>query len=373
MSPVRLLFVSHSFLREDARPEDLGGMERAAHEWARALRSRPGVQLEVLGLRTRRRFRPWVAPWFLAVLAATLGRRIRRLHPDVVLFSSATTALVTLFLEHRRGNGAPRLAAVAHGNDVVRNVALYRRIVRRALVERCDVVFPVSRATARACVELGVPPGRIRVVPNGVARDRFPGELARRTGEPRGFPSDGTHRLLSVGRLVRRKGYAWFAGAVLPRLSRGVEWVLAGSGPERGRVLRAAQAARVGGRLVLAGSVPEGALPGLYGSADLVVMPNLSVPGEIEGFGLVALEAAAAGVPVVASDLEGLQDAVVPGVTGLRVPPGDAPAFASAVSSLLEDPAERWRLGTRARDHVLKHCTWARVADRLLEALANGT
>jgi phosphatidylinositol alpha-1,6-mannosyltransferase len=106
-----------------------------------------------------------------------------------------------------------------------------------------------------------------------------------------------------------------------------------------------------------------------YNTADLLVMPNIPVPGDAEGFGLVALEAASAGLPVVASDLEGIPDAVVQNDTGILVPPGNASAWVSTLTNLLGNQSARHRIRERAPDVVRERFSWDQRSQQILDAL----
>jgi phosphatidylinositol alpha-1,6-mannosyltransferase len=98
-------------------------------------------------------------------------------------------------------------------------------------------------------------------------------------------------------------------------------------------------------------------------------MPSRSDPPDVEGFGIVFLEAAATERPVVAARAGGIPDAVAHGITGMLVPAGDATALGTELASLLGDPARRAELGRRGRERVLAEFTWDRVVERTLAAL----
>ena len=145
--------------------------------------------------------------------------------------------------------------------------------------------------------------------------------------------------------------------------------VIGGSGPHRDAI--EAAAARLPTSAVrLLGQVSDETRADLHGGADLYLMPNRPVAGDAEGFGLVGAQAAHAGLPVVATALEGVTDAVVDGVTGRLVPPSDPGAVAEAVVALLADPAERARLAASARVEAPRRFSWDSVGDRYAAALA---
>ena len=139
--------------------------------------------------------------------------------------------------------------------------------------------------------------------------------------------------VVTLGRVVPRKGAAWFAGNVLATLPHNMVYVVAGTGPDTGRVLRAAATAGALPRLLMAGLVDNEQREWLLRGCDVFVQPNVSVPGDVEGFGSVVVEAALRGTPVVASGIEGIRDAVIDGVTGFLLPAGDATAWSDWLSA----------------------------------------
>jgi phosphatidyl-myo-inositol dimannoside synthase len=155
--------------------------------------------------------------------------------------------------------------------------------------------------------------------------------------------------LATLGRLVRRKGSRWFVEAVLPLLPDHVHYIVAGSGPELEPIRKAARAAGVAARVHLLGAVDDELREAVLQGADVFVQPNIAVPGDMEGFGLVTIEAALRGTPVVAAALEGILDAVVDGETGILLPPQEAQAWADRIRALCTDRGARDALGQTYR------------------------
>jgi glycosyltransferase involved in cell wall biosynthesis len=203
---------------------------------------------------------------------------------------------------------------------------------------------------------LGVDPRRVSVVPCGVDTDAFTpdGPAAPRTDIP---------RLLVIGRLVARKGL----GDVLAALVRlpGAELVVVGgpgadelaTDPAAGEVRDQASELGVADRVRLVGRADRGEVAGWIRSADVVVCAPWYEP-----FGIVPLEAMACGVPVVGTAVGGLMDTVVPGRTGLLVPPRCPDQLAAALGRLLGDPDRRARMGAAGRARVVAAYDWREVA-----------
>ncbi|GAA4901520.1 glycosyltransferase involved in cell wall biosynthesis [Stackebrandtia albiflava] len=210
---------------------------------------------------------------------------------------------------------------------------------------------------------MDVPPERVRVIPCGVDVDLFgpDGPTA---------PRRSRHRVVTVGRLVPRKGFADVIAA-MPHLP-GAELIVAGGSAtgetdaETARLRRVARDLGVADRVTLPGPVDRADMPALLRSADVVVCAPWYEP-----FGIVPLEAMACGRPVVASAVGGLLDTVSDGVTGLHVPPRDPEAVAAAVAELLHDPDRADKYGDAARRRAVEGYTWDGVAERTLAVYAD--
>ncbi|BAN69957.1 glycosyltransferase family 4 protein [endosymbiont of unidentified scaly snail isolate Monju] len=339
-------------------PPLLGGMERlnwhVADELARhgtvtvvapegsAARAPTGVVVHEVPGRPLWRF-------LLGALVSGI-RQARGLRPDVVLAGSGLTAPLAWMTARLSG---ARAAVYVHGLDVVARHWLYR-LLWIPFLRRMDRVIANSRATAALAEAAGVAPMRIEIIPPGVtlpeaitAEER---ETARRTFRQCHDLGDGP-LLLSVGRLTTRKGMLEFVRDVFPEIVRQVpEAQLAIIGGEPAQALYAgvqsveqirsvAEKAGVAGKVRFLGEFTEWErLREAYLAADVHVFPVRSIPGDPEGFGMVAVEAAAHGLPTVAYATGGVVDAVADGVSGWLVPPGDTDAFAAAVVDNLEAP-----------------------------------
>ena len=175
--------------------------------------------------------------------------------------------------------------------------------------------------------------------------------------------------MVTVGRQVRRKGFAWFIENVMPKLPDRVVLWLAGDGPERENIEAAIERADVQQRVRCLGKVSEEELVELYRRGKLFVMPNIVVPGDMEGFGIVMLEAGACGLPTLAADLEGIRDVIDEGVNGWFAPTEDAKAFAARIQSLLDDPDGLREASERTAEYVTTTFRWDSTAERYLDAL----
>ena len=249
---------------------------------------------------------------------------------------------------------------------------IFRKRGEARVIRAADRIIAPTETERGQLVDLyGADAGSIHVVPPGVDLDRFsPGdaESARLR-----FGFDGDPTIVFVGRLQPFKGtdVAVHALAHLRRMVPDARLVIVGGDSPRGsrgermRLRLAARRLGVADRVRFLEPVPHRELPDLYRAADVVVVPSAS-----ESFGLVALEAAACGTPVVASAVGGLRLTVRDAETGYLVGERDAAAFAAALSRVLADPSARERLGANAI-RLARRFPWSRTSDGILEAYAS--
>jgi phosphatidyl-myo-inositol dimannoside synthase len=358
-------------------PPRVGGVQQYIHNLVRCL---PSDRVAVLAPRwagwrqfdSAQSFRvhrfPTTTLWPTREIGARTRSLIREVGAEVVLFGHGfPLALLGPDLERR---GTPYLVAT-HGVEYwAARIPGARALLRRA-TRSASRVLAVSRYTARA-IRTAVPPDvPISVLSPGVDTERFRPEVDGASVRRRHGLAD--RRVVAcVSRLVRRKGQDVLIRA-LPAIRRRVPdacLLVVGGGPDRGRLESLASAAP-GGTVVFAGEVLDEELPAYHAAADVFAMPCRSrVAGlEVEGFGMVFLEAAATGRAVVAGDSGGAAEAVVDGDTGLVVDGRHPGAVAEAVATLLADPVQAAAMGKAGRARVEGSFGWPGLTERLARHL----
>ena len=260
------------------------------------------------------------------------------------------------------------LVAVVHGEEVAGNSgsAVGRALIRLSYA-RARRVICVSHNTARLVAGLGVAERRIAVVLNGTDPEasRLPRRVSPRV---KSAMSDGVPVILSVTRLEDRKGVDKVIEAMPRVLARFPEarYVVVGGGPDEWRVQELARNSPARDSITLLGRLSDEEVRACYSGCDVFALPSRAgdAHGEVEGFGLVFLEAGAFSKPVVGGRSGGQTDAVEDGVSGLLVDPTDADQVADAIIRLLADPAEARRMGANGMRRVEDELNWDRVARR---------
>lgn len=345
-------------------PHAAGASERAVESGIKVHRFRYGTDLQETiayngtlhdALRSS-----WAARWrFLHFLAAewrATRRLARELRPDAVhvhwWFPNGLAAAWPL-----RPAGARRVVITAHGTDVflLRKMAWLRPLARRVF-RAADAVAAVSGALAADVRSLGVPVVHVIPMPlDWVVHGGPAGEAGTR---------DAGH-MLFVGRLSAQKGATYLVEALARlRASRPeVRLTIVGDGPERPALQAQAAALAVAGSVDFVGTRSPTEVAALYRRATVLAIPaTTGRGGEREGFGLVAVEAMLASLPVVATASGGLVDIVEDGKTGLLVADADAAALATALARVLDDRALAEAMGTRGRASALERFAPAALA-----------
>ncbi|MFC5382282.1 glycosyltransferase family 4 protein [Aquipuribacter nitratireducens] len=298
-------------------------------------------------------------------LAARVRRTVSAAAAEAVWFPSA--APLGLLGHAVRTAGVRRVVASAHGHEVWWARVPGSRAALRRLGDAVDVVTfdsAVVRRPIATALSLAARARTAQLRP-GVDATRF------RATERTGWRAPGAPVVLCLSRAVPRKGHGRLL-AVWPEVRRrhpGARLLLAGGGPLVPRLR--ARAAQVPGAEVL-GRVPDADLPGLYAAADVFVLPVADRLGGLvtESLGIVLLEAAAAGLPVVAGRAGGTVEAVLDDRTGVLLDARDPAALAAAVVDLLDDPGRAAAMGAAGASWVRRAWDWDVTAQRLAALLS---
>ena len=316
----RILILSRKY------PPSIGGMQIFARDFIRRMESVYDVDRIVLGGRQLNLV--WFLPYlFTASLARLAGRKY-----DLVWLCDGLLAPLGAALKKLTG---VKVGVTVHGLDVTYERFFYQRLVPPA-IRSLDRVVCVSANTMKECLERGVGRDKCVVITNGVEQEDYSvsGSTASCLEKLYDFLGDDIGEkkmLISVGRLIRRKGMDWFASKVVPLLDDDHVYLIAGEGPEKRNILDAAARSGVSGRVRLLGKVSDDQLRLLYNYGHALVLPNQRIEGDPEGFGIVAIEAASCGLPAVANSVDGVSEAVLDGRTGWLVGYNDERLFAEKV------------------------------------------
>ncbi|HQZ85702.1 MAG TPA: glycosyltransferase family 4 protein [Actinomycetota bacterium] len=305
---------------------------------------------------------PWVTD-LDGQLAAGAMTAMGEEPPDVVHCHDWMTTITGTTLANTLGTA---LVATIHATERGRHqgnlpgeISLRVDAVERTLCQRADRVIACSQAMqAEVIAQFDVPEAKVAVIPNGIAPEEWRSSVGDRAVARARWAPDGP-LVVFVGRLEVEKGILELAEAMVEVAQRlpGARLIVSGKGSQTQRFHQACVDLGISGLVTMPGWLPEKDLRALIGCADVAVIPSLYEP-----FGLVALEAMALAVPVVASHVGGLSEFVRQGETGWSVPPRDAGALARAIVAAVTDQGLAQAQVERATLALARDFSWSKIA-----------
>lgn len=335
-----------------------GGMERLSYELTQVLKNDPDVDIQVIAHTGPR----WAFPLFMTMRFPAMIAAAR--HADIVHIGDPVLSkigwITKTFLKKP-------VVVTVHGLDVLYTNLLYR-LYLSLFFRHFNAYLCISEFSKKSTEKWRVA-GEAVIINPGI-RDQW---YMTPSNSP--FARGRTITLFTSGRLVKRKGHAWFIEHVLPHLPAHVRYVIAGKGPEKGAIKTAAQKSGVADRVQLLGRVSHDELKRFYNTIDAFIQPNIHIPNDAEGFGLVLLEAASCARPVFAANLEGIPDAIHHNNNGYLLPSADAHAWIQKLTDFVNNPEAYKSRALQAREYTLAHFNWAekgREYKNLLKKKAEG-
>ncbi|MEK7549666.1 MAG: glycosyltransferase family 4 protein [Patescibacteria group bacterium] len=351
---MNILFVSRAF------PPITGGIEN--HNFALSEWLPKSATVTTIANRGGKKMLPFFLPYVTLRILFTFHRY------DTLLLGDGVLAIVGYIAK----SFFPKktVVSVIHGLDFTFENAFYQKWWVKFFMGHLDGFIAVSRETRDQAIKKGLLENAITVIPNGVEPESLHQESTRADLE-KILDEDLSDKkvILTAGRLVKRKGAEWFVRNVLPKLPENTLYVISGSGPEEDEIRKAGKETGLASRIKLLGRVSDDVRNTLLNTTDIFVQPNIRVSGDMEGFGIAVIEAAACGRPVVASELEGLKDAIKNGENGVLIEPENSEAFATELTRLLKDSEACKLLGERAFQYTETHYHWSVIARLYIEAL----
>lgn len=345
---MKTLFITRAY------PPDIGGIQKQNYEIFRAL-----SELSETRIIANKRGKI-VLPVF--VFTAFLKAILHARRSDVILLGDGVLGITGYFI--KLFSGKP-VVCIVHGLDLTYGNKLYQMLWPGYFLKKMDKLIAVGNETIRQGVLHGLAKEKFVFIPNGVsAVEKIHAQGDLKTVLGRVLPGPA---ILTLGRLVKRKGVEWFVSNVMPELPDNVTYIIAGDGKEKSAIQKAIDQHQLQKRVIFLGTVTDEEKSILMSSVDVFVQPNIHVDGDMEGFGLVVLEAAAYGTPVVAANIEGLKDAIHQNKNGLLVESGNVAAYQKVLMSLLKNTEETRSFGRLSRKYVEENFSWASIAAQYIE------
>lgn len=356
-----LLYITRKF------PPSVGGMQLLNSELLLALRKKRAVSRIVWG------GSQLALPFFILYSFLKALLILRRVKGErVLILGDAVLIPLGLFLA---SIFKCKVICLVHGLDLTFSRFGYSRYIKK-LLRRIDGVLCNSEGTAQIVKAAGIDSARVRIITPAISSERLNSNF---NANPRlalekkvAAILNDRPILLFVGRHVRRKGLCWFLENVLPPIVSQLPetvFLIVGQGPESAEAMELVRRSKLESNVIFSGMVEDSCLGDFFRSADLLVMPNIPIENDPEGFGLVALEAGLCSRWVVAAACDGIPAAVHDKCNGTLIPPLSADEFSRAVVALLQDRPSLKNLGMKARDYCLNTFSPDRMADQAIELI----
>jgi len=377
---MEILFISHKY------PPVIGGMEKQSFELITGMKKHGRVHAIIFDAEKESRLQ-----FFLHLEERIIAMCIK--HPLLTIIHYNDALVAAVCLRHKRYKHLKRTMTV-HGLDVVFPNWIYRNWIFRKF-NAFSLIFAVSNATAKACINRGISEHKVVVVHNGVDHTmRLPTskfQMETLLSNKYGIGTRNRRVLVAMGRPVIRKGFSWFIANVIPQLESDILLLLIG--PDQGpsqiknrlwstvpKLLKKpvellmgmpSDAARIntiikkpGTSAVVKqlGAIPYEDIIKILCAADAFIMPNIAVKGDMEGFGLVCLEAALCGAPVYAAAIDGITDVIHHQKNGLLLPSGDAQSWIKEINNIGKDTADKM-LRDEVIDYTRSRFGWIKMVD----------
>ncbi|KPJ72493.1 hypothetical protein AMJ52_06140 [candidate division TA06 bacterium DG_78] len=358
---MKILYITRTF------PPSVGGMEQQSYEFYYALKKIHEVYLI-----------SWshglpLLPLFFIKAIVKGSYYCLKYHVDIVQMGDLSLSpLVVLFKYLFR----KKTLAMSHGKDAFFNNVLYSTTVI-PLAKKLDGIVCVSSFLKQHLGTRGFIDERLFAIPNGINIALYEHVLDREDARNHiektyGINLRNTKIVLSVSRLVKKKGLSNFIENILPIVIRSIPnavFLIVGESrkkeakEEKAKILHAIEKHCLQKHIHFCGEVTDRTilLRQLYTISDVFIMPNQRIEGDCEGFGIVALESAMHELPVVAFSVDGIPAAVKDGKNGKLLPEGNNLGFAQTIIRLLRDEKRRTALGRHARTFVSKYYSWERI------------
>lgn len=350
---MKILFITRKY------PPAIGGMETVAFELFSHFKKNNNIKLVALG-RSQIYLPLFIVYAFVkSIFEITFNRPVVLYIADGLL-SPVGYILKSLF--------KIQVVGTVHGLDITFSNPLYQKVIPFCL-NSYDKIICVSEATKAECIKRNINKNKIVVISNGISISKKLSSIQKAVIRNKiindlGIKINNPFLIFTLGRLVKRKGHKWFIENVFPKLDNRSIYLIAGDGPEIQNIRDAVSKNKSNDRIKLLGRVSDAEKENYLNACDLMVMPNIKVDGDMEGFGVVALESSIHGLPTVVSNIEGLKDAINE-YNGYLVDSKNSSEFVNKINSLIKSPNISI-VGSNFAKYTKKNFSWISISQKYL-------
>lgn len=339
-------------------PPQVGGMENFCHKVFNGLDEKK-VDKKIIALGKNQINLIWFFPYVLFYIMLNIRKY------DVLLIGDSVLCFlgnVAKFFSRKT-----KRKIIIYGLDLLFDNPVYQLYLKMWFKQSADEYVCISKATKEAleakgiCCTSIITPG-IEVPPMQQISEETHTKFKKKYAI-----KDNDLVIITVGRLVKRKGVEWFIKNVMPQLKDyPVHYLVIGDGNEKENIEAAIESCK-GKNIHLLGRISDEALLECYYAADVFVMPNIQVENDMEGFGIVAVEASAIGLIVLASGIEGISDAVIDERNGYLMESGNAEMYVLKIKEILQDYNYYSNKSHEFRQYTIDNYSWESICKQYTE------
>ncbi len=364
---MKILFISRAY------PPIIGGIENQNYGIAKSLSEISNI--EIVANKKGKKFLPLFSLWILLKMPFIIWKY------DVVLLGDGVIS--PLIIPFKLLCPQKKFVSIIHGLDITyahKKTLMSRiyRLINISALKMLDKLIMVGNHTIKEAIKFGVPKNKCVFIPNGFDIKKIYHKHSRNELEELlKINLKNKKVILRVGRFVKHKGLLWFIKNVMPKLPD--NYILVGAGGRNRKttgdsdIYPACQKAiarnNLQNRIKLFANISQAKMNILFNTVDLFISPNIEVPGSMEGFGINAIEGSACRKVVIASNLQGLKDAVANGRNGFLIEAGNVKLWTKKIIDVLNDDNFRKEFGKRAQQYTIENFSWEKIAKKYLEEL----
>ncbi len=368
---MKILFISHSF------PPIIGGIENQNFQLTEALKKTEQAKIKII---KNTRGKIWL-PIFVPITFLKAFFLMSRY--DVCLLGSGVLAPIGSVLKFFHPK--KKFFCITHALDIIfaEKEGFLPKIyagINIPSLKKMDKLFMVGNATIEEAVKFGIDRKKCKFIPNGINKnDLVENHTRKELSKIFGKNTQEKKVILRLGRFVPHKGTSWFIDNVMPKLSKNILMIAVGgrvsknTAGDKDDFLNAEKAIIKNGlesQVRLYPAIPQKELKILLNTVDLVVSPNIKIFGSMEGFGINAIEAGICKRIVLASDLEGLVDAVKDGKNGTIVEHENPEAWVKEINKIFKSKKETLsKRGIETAKYVEENYSWDKIAKKYLKEM----
>ena len=367
-----ILFITHKF------PPSIGGMQKQSYELVNGVSRNQKVYLLNQGINESKL-------WFFISLRSRVLKMLKQ-NPDIRVIH-CNDAVMAAFVSFISFDRSIKLSCTFHGLDVVFPNKFYQKFILSRM-HGFHKIFCVSEATRNESLKRGFTSDQVITIHNGVDSSMNQLDVDNSFKEymlnKYGVDLEKHKLIISIGRAVKRKGFSWFVKNIVPRIRGDFRYLIIGPKLDRKDVfynilkliprsisrqiklltgfpddsVEISKLQQNNIRVVQTGSIAYDEMLKIISCTDLMVMPNINVHGDMEGFGLVALECNMMSCPVVASGIEGITSAIRTGSNGLLLEPENIDQWVTTINALLMDEDRLYSMAVSGKNYVNENYNW---------------